>query len=78
MAVLDMMRDDVDSIVGKTVEYDFGGSNPLVMNVTHTKKTPWNWTDDDGFEQTSYTYSISENDTSYYTVCSVNTTIILE
>jgi hypothetical protein len=36
-----------------------------------------NW-DDDGVEQTSYTYSISENGTSYYTVCSVNTTIISE
>lgn len=76
MTVLDMMKNDLNSIVGKLVEYDFGGSNPLVMNVTHTKKTPYTWIDEDDIERTAYTYAISDGGLSYYTVCSVNTTII--
>lgn len=78
MTVLDMVRNDINSIIGKTVEYNFGGTKPLVMTVTHAKASPWTWTDDDGIEQTAYNYSISEGGTSYYTVCSVNTTIVSE
>jgi len=78
MTVLDLLRNHLSSLVGKTVEYEFGGSNPLVLTVTGCKKTPWNWTDEEGVEHTSYTYAISEDGWSWYTVDSVNTTIISE
>lgn len=66
----------LNSLIGKTVEYDFGGSNPLRLNVSHVKRTPWNWSDEDGVEHTAYTYAISENGWSWYTANRTNVTEI--
>lgn len=67
-----------ESLVGKTVEYYFGGFNPLLMNVSKVNETPWNWTDEDGVEHTSITYSISENGWSFYAVTVNNVKVIGE
>jgi hypothetical protein len=34
MSVLEMMKRDVNSVVGLTVEYDFGGSKPIIAMIT--------------------------------------------
>lgn len=64
------------SLIGKTVEYDFGGSNPLKLNVRFVKSTPWTWTDEDGTKHTAHTYAISEDGWSWYTVVKNNVEVI--
>ena len=66
----------LNSLIGKTVEYDFGGSNPLRLNVSDVKRTPWSWTDEDDVEHTTYNYAISENGWSWYTVVENNIEVI--
>ena len=58
MTVLEMMENDVNSVVGLDVSYDFGGTKPIVGKVVSTSK---NKIDSmlDGQLFTWYTYGIS-------------------
>jgi hypothetical protein len=67
MPVLEMMKKDVNSVVGLTVSYDFGGSKPLVGKVVSTKKNKIE-SIIDGELSVWYSYGISFGGCSYYTV----------
>ena len=66
----------LQSLIGKTVEFDYGGSKPLKLKVVSVKTTPWNWIDDDGIERTSRTCAISEEGWSWYTINENNVKVI--
>ena len=69
MTVLEMMENDVNSVVGMNISYDFGGTKTIVGKVISTSK---NKIDSmiDGQLSTWYSYGISfdANGRTYYTV----------
>ena len=68
MTVLEMMKQDINSVVGLTAEYDFGGSKPIVDVITNAKVVEQPVTVD-GEPSTVQIYLISFNGgLSYYTV----------
>jgi hypothetical protein len=68
MTVLEMMKQDINSVVGLTVEYYYGGSKPIVDVVTNAKVVEQPVTVD-GEPSTVQIYLISFNGgLSYYTV----------
>lgn len=68
MNVLDMMRTDINSVIGKTVEYYYGGYEPLVEVVTNVNKRINTVTIND-CKYDIPVYGISfNNGASYYTV----------
>ena len=58
MTVLEMMENDVNSVVGLNVSYEFGGSKPIVGKVWSSKKNKIEAMID-GELSTWYSYGIS-------------------
>ena len=69
MSVLQMMENDVNSVVGMNISYDFGGTKPIVGKVMATSKNKIE-SIIDGQLSTWYSYGISfdANGRTYYTV----------
>jgi hypothetical protein len=67
MNVLEIMMNDVGSVVDKTVAYDFGGSNPIIGKVVAAKYTKQSCKID-GEDSFLKVYGISFDGKSYYTV----------
>ena len=68
MTVLEMIENDVNSVVGLNVSYEFGGSKPITGKVMSTKKNTVEAMID-GELSTWYSYGISFNaGGSFYTV----------
>ena len=67
MTVLEMMENDVNSVVGLNVSYEFGGSKPITGKVISTKKNTIK-SMIDGQLSTWYSYGISFDGRWYYTV----------
>lgn len=65
--VLEMMKQDINSVVGLCVAYDYGSSKPLVGVVQDVRKTTFNVVVD-GEKSTIDSYSISFNGLSFYVV----------
>lgn len=65
--VLEMMKQDINSVVGLCVVYNYGGSEPLVGVVQDVRKTTFNAVVD-GENSTIDSYSISFNGWSFYVV----------
>lgn len=69
MTVLEMMKLDVNSVIGLTVEYDFGGSAPIVDTIVAVNSRDYFVSLDGNDEPTKCTvYGISFNGMSYWTV----------
>lgn len=69
MTVLEMMKRDVNSVVGLTVEYDFGGSAPIVEQIVAANSRDYFVSLDGNDEPVKCTvYGISFNGTSFFTV----------
>lgn len=67
MNVLDMVKQDTDSVIGLTLILDLGGSKPIVGQVKALKKNEWNNLID-GEMSTWYSYSVSFEGAGYYTI----------
>lgn len=68
MTVLEMMENDVNSVVGLDVSYEFGGTKPIVGKVWSTSKNKIEAMID-GQVSTWYSYGISfDAGCAYYTV----------
>ena len=69
MTVLEMMKRDVNSVIGLTVEYDFGGSAPIVDTIVAANSRDYFVSLDGNDEPRKCTvYGISFNGMSYWTV----------
>jgi len=69
MTVLEMMKQDVKSVIGLTVEYDFGGSSPIVEKIVDATSRDYFVSLDGNDKPTQCTvYGISFNGTSFFTV----------
>ncbi len=69
MTVLEMMKRDVNSVVGLTVEYDFGGSKPIVETVKSAYSKDYFVSLDRNDTPTKCTvYAISFDGLSFFTV----------
>ena len=78
MTVLEMMKKDTQSVVGLTVEYDFGGIKPIVDVIATARLTEYKCTLD-GEQHTGELYMISfmTYPDSYYGVYENNVKILL-
>lgn len=43
MTILEMMKKDVNSVVGLKVSYDFGGTKPIIDFITNTEIKEYQW-----------------------------------
>ena len=66
-SVLEMMEKDVNSVIGLSVSYEFGGTKPIVGKVVSTKQNKIE-SIIDGQLSTWYTFGISFDGAGYYTV----------
>ncbi len=78
MTVLEMMKKDTQSVVGLTVDYDFGGIKPIVDVIANARLTEYKCTLD-GEAHTGKLYMISfmNYPDSYYGVYENNVKILL-
>jgi hypothetical protein len=67
MTVLDMMKHDIDSVIGLTLSLDLGGSKPIIGQCQSVRKNEWHNLID-GEMATWYSYSVSFCGVGYYTV----------
>ena len=67
MTVLEMMENDVNSVVGLTLSLDLGGSKPIIGQCQAVSKYAWHNLID-GEMSTWYSYSVSFGGAGYYTV----------
>lgn len=67
MTVLEMMKQNIESVVGKSVSYCYGGSNPLIGVVRAVKKNVQPVTLD-GEPNTITSYLISFDGSGFYVV----------
>ena len=67
MTVLEMMENDVNSVIGLDVSYDFGGTKPIIGQCQAVSKNAWHNLID-GEMSTWYSYSVSFGGAGYYTV----------
>jgi hypothetical protein len=67
MTVLEMMENDVNSVVGLTLSLDLGGSKPIIGQCKEVSKYAWHNLID-GEMSTWYSYSVSFGGAGYYTV----------
>lgn len=67
MTVLEMMKRDVNSVIGLTVEYDFGGSAPIVDTIVAANSRDY-FASLDGIDTKCIVYGISFNGASFWTV----------
>ncbi len=68
MTVLEMMKKDVNSVVGLKVSYDFGGTKPIIDTITDTRIKENEW-EIDGVLTKALSYWISfDGGTCFYGV----------
>ena len=68
MNVQEMMKQDVDSVIGLTVSYDFGGTKPLVGIIENARIKDYEWTID-GETHITQIYQIAINsDCGFYEI----------
>ena len=67
MTALEMMENDVNSVVGLTLSLDLGGSKPIIGQCQAVSKNAWHNLID-GEMSTWYSYSVSFGGYGYYTV----------
>ena len=66
MSVLEMMKNDVNSVIGLTLSLDLGGSKPIIGQCQAVSKNAWHIID--GEMSTWYSYSVSFGGAGYYPV----------
>ena len=76
--VFEMMKKDTQSVVGLIVEYDYGGSKPIVDVISNGRVSEYNYTIEDA-PHTGKIYQISfaSSPMSYYGVYANNVKILL-
>jgi len=76
--ILEMMKKDTQSVVGLTVEYDYGGSKPIVDVIANGRVSEYNYTCE-GASHIGKIYQISflSAPWSYYCVYANNVKILL-
>jgi hypothetical protein len=67
MNVLDMMKSDINSVIGLTLSLDLGGSKPIIGEVDKVSRNQWVHSLD-GEQVTWYSYSVSFGGCGYYPV----------
>lgn len=65
MSILEMVQNNVNSVIGLTVEYDYGGTNPIVGKIVSSKINEHKIIIDDELS-IMYSYSISFDGSTYY------------
>lgn len=76
--VLEMMKKDTQSVVGLTVEYDYGGSKPIVDVIANGRVSEYNYTiEDTPHIGKVYQISFMSVPLSYYGVYPNNVKILL-
>ena len=76
--VLEMMKKDTQSVVGLTVEYDYGGSTPIVDVIANGRVSTYNCTiEDEPYVGKIYEISFMPAPMSYYCVYPNNVKILL-
>ena len=74
MNVLKMMKKDLTSVIGLKLEYDFGGSEPLIGIVAEARACSYQ--DSEGFVGLYYVISFSDHPLAFYGVYDKNIKII--
>ena len=76
--VLEMMKKDTQSVVGLTVEYDYGGSKPIVDVIANGRASEYSYTIEDApYVGKIYQISFASSPMSYYCVYANNVKILL-
>ena len=76
--ILEMMKKDTQSVVGLTVEYDYGGSKPIVDVISNGRVSKYNYTiEDEPYVGKIYQISFMSAPMSYYCVYANNVKILL-
>lgn len=76
MTALDLMQQDIDSIVGKTVEYDYGSSRDLLIFEVKFSRVIEETIVVDGENVTVKSYAVSPDGTGYYLVYKSNCRVV--
>ena len=78
VTVYEMMKKDTQSVVGLTVEYDYGGSKPIVDVIASGRVSEYNYTlEDVPHIGKIYQISFASSPMSYYGVYGNNVKILL-
>lgn len=67
MNTLEMIQNNVNSVIGLTVEYDYGGTKPIIGKIVSSKINEHKMIID-GESSVMYSYAISFDGFSYYIV----------
>jgi hypothetical protein len=76
MSVLEQIKANPKSVLGLTVEYDYGGTQKLKFKVGAIKKQPWYWVDGAGVKHESSVVLIGSDVEAFYVVGASNVRII--
>lgn len=77
-SVLEMMKENIQSVVGLTVEYDYGGIKPFVDVIANGRVSEYNYIIGDvPYVGKIYQISFTSNPMSYYGVYGNNVKILL-
>ena len=68
MNVLEMMKEDINSVKGLEVEYDFGGSEPIIDTIANVRVDSQivKWPNGSNSELKVYAISFSEYPSAFY------------
>ena len=77
MNVLKMMKKDLTSVVGLRVEYDFGGSEPLIGTIAEARISSYNTViDGEDYVGKYYTISFTDHHLAFYGVYDNNIKVL--
>jgi hypothetical protein len=76
--ILEMMKKDTKSVVGLTVEYDYGGTKPIIDVISNGRVSEYNYTiEDEPKVGKIYQISFVSSPMSYYGVYGNSVKILL-